>query len=146
MVLPASYTGGRIGPVALQFLTLEHVIFAALMAGLLAALLPTIVFLIRRRRRPGTTAATGGLVASVLTPFLCCTSLVPTLVGGAAALVPLFPVRSGLALQWFVATYETELYIAIVLILAVALYQNARRVLQCSAGRSPTGASREGVR
>lgn len=136
MVLPSSYTGGRIGPRALQFLTLEHAIFATLMAGLMAALLPMAVFLFRRERRPGVAAATGGFMASVLTPLLCCSPLVPTLVGGAAALAPFLSTRSGLALQWFVATYETEVYAGIVLVLAGALYQNARRVAECPACKS----------
>ena len=130
MVLPSSYTGGRIGPAAMHYLTPRLWLFAVLMAGLLALMLPVAVFALRHGGRIRAASGAGGVLVAVITPLLCCSPFIPIVIGSVAAVIPAAG-QMGLPIQGFVATHETLFYAAASGLLALGLYGNARRVLSC---------------
>jgi len=136
MTLPASYTGGVIGPVALPFLDTMLIGFSLLMAALAGLLLPLIVYLLRQGQSASKSTAAGGMLVGLLTPLLCCSPLLPIGLGLVASVFPSMPALLGPRLQGFIANHQAELFTAASLFLLLALYQNARRVvagLRCSA-------------
>ena len=131
LTLPSSYTGGRIGFISFKFLTLEMIIFAILFALLLGVLIPFIVFLIDRRRKGHTTSAAGGIFVSIITPFLCCSPLLPVVLGFIGSIIPILPGSFGLTIQEFIASHETEIYSGAVVLLLLAVYQNSKSIIEC---------------
>lgn len=131
MTLPSSYTGGRIGLISFQFLTPEMIIFAVIFSLLLSVLIPFIVFLVNRSRKGHTTTAAGGIFVSIITPFLCCSPLLPVVLGFVGSIIPILPGSLGLTVQAFVATHETEIYLGVVILLFLSIYQNARSIVEC---------------
>lgn len=130
LTLPAAYVGGIISLRALAFLDAKLVIFAVVMAALAAALAPLMIYLIRRGQGSAKSTAAGGVLIGVFTPILCCSPLLPLAMGFLAALLPALSGAAGVKVQYFIATHQTELLAVAVLLLAVALYQNARKVVQ----------------
>lgn len=131
MTLPSSYTGGRIGLISFQFLTIQMIIFAVIFALLLSVLIPFIVFLVNRSRKGHTTTAAGGIFVSIITPFLCCSPLLPVVLGFIGSIIPILPGSFGLTVQAFVATHETEIYLFVVVLLSLSVYQNSRSIVEC---------------
>jgi hypothetical protein len=129
MTLPASYTGGVIGPVALPFLDAMLIGFSLLMAALAGLLLPLIVYLLRQGRAASKSTAAGGMLVGLLTPLLCCSPLLPVGLGMVASVFPTMPALLGPRVQGFIANHQAELFTAASLFLLLALYQNARRVV-----------------
>lgn len=140
MTLPASYTGGRIGPAALRFLDAKLTVLSVVMAALIALIIPLLVYLLRQGQRASKMSATGGLFVGILTPTLCCSPILPVTLSFLAAFFPSLIATFGWQLQGFIATHQTELFIAAILLLGLALYQNARRVSDGVA--SPVSADR----
>lgn len=135
MVLPSSFTGGRIGPAAMQYLTPGLWLFAILMAGLLALMIPVAVFALRHGGRAKTASGAGGVLVAFVPPLLCCSPVLPIALGAVAAVIPAAG-RVGLPIQGFVATHETLLYAIASSLLALGLYGNARRALGCAHRKS----------
>lgn len=138
LTLPSSYTGGQIGLVSLQFLTGESVVFSMAMATLVALILPLIVYLLRQGQTTNKASAAGGLLVGLATPLLCCSPLLPIAFGVVASLMPALGGAFGARAQGFIATHQTELFSAATLLLALALYQNAKRVVAGAVCRAPT--------
>lgn len=130
-VLPATYTGGRIGFVSLQFLNIKLGIFAFLFSFLLALIIPFAVYAFRKRTSQKTSATAGSFVGSVLPPLLCCSPFLPSI---AALVGGVFPFAFGVSgfLQGLIATYETQIYLIIVLILAYSVFLNAKQVVSAA--------------
>jgi len=128
LILPATYTGGRIGLVSLRFLTPELITFAVLFAVLMSMTISFTVFSYHKVRKGGKTAVAGGFLVSSITPFLCCTPILPIIFGFLGGFIPLLSVSGGNAVQAFIALHETELFIGAILLLVFALYQNAKAV------------------
>lgn len=138
-VLPATYTGGRVGFVSLQFLNIKLGTFALLFSFLLALIVPFAVYAFRKRApletKPltgrasqETSTTAGSIFGSVLPPLLCCSPFLPSvaaLIGGTSP----FAFRVSGLLQGFIATYETQIYAVIVAILTYSVWQNARQVV-----------------
>ncbi|MGH8226154.1 MAG: hypothetical protein ACRER1_08400 [Gammaproteobacteria bacterium] len=135
MVLPSSFTGGRIGPAAMHYLTPRLWLFAVLMAGLLALMVPVATFALRHGGRVKAASGAGGVLVAVVTPLLCCSPLIPIVIGAIAAVIPAAG-HVGLPIQGFVATHETLLYAVASGLLGLGLYGNARRALGCAVGKS----------
>lgn len=127
-ILPATYTGGRIGMVSLQFITPTLALFAFLFSLPLAFVLPFSVYAFKEKRSSGNSSAIGSLFGSVVPPLLCCSPLLPT---AAALLAGFFPFIFGVSgfIQGFIATYEIPIFIAVVFILIYSVWQNARQVV-----------------
>ena len=129
LTLPASYTGGQIGLVSLQFLNATLVILSVLMAALVALILPLIIYLLKQGQHASKASASGGLFVGLLTPLLCCSPLLPIAFGFVASVLPSLAGALGPRLQGFIATHQTELFLTAILLLALALYQNAKNVV-----------------
>ncbi len=128
--LPASYTGGYSSLEALEYLNATLVGFSVLMAALVALLTPMIIYLVRQGQKASKGSAAGGVLIGILAPILCCSPLLPLLMGFIAALIPTLFGTLGVQVQGFIATHQIELFSAASLLLFVALYQNAKKVTQ----------------
>lgn len=135
--LPAKYTGGQIGLVSLQHLSWTMGLWALTFALLLGTVIPFTIFAFRQGVKSQKSSTAGGLFVSILTPLLCCSPLLPALMGFLGSIIPLLPAGSSLVVQKFVATYETELYLGSLLLLVLALYQNAQYIARSPACRIP---------
>lgn len=130
VILPTSFTSGRIGWVSLRMLTPELAVIAFVLALLLALTFAFIALALRVGYKAGKSAAAGGAIVGLLTPLLCCSPLLPL---AFAALATVFPAFIGAApgrVQGFIAVHETELLLAAILLAALALYQNIRRAVR----------------
>lgn len=130
--LPATYTGGQVGMVSLQYLTPLLGAFAVVMAALLALIVTFTAYSMRIGTSTSATTTTTGILGSVLPPILCCSPLLPTI---AAVSVGIFPGAFGVSgtVQGFIATYEIEILTVATVVLVYAVVQNAKGVTQCSA-------------
>lgn len=126
MTLPSAFTGGRVGFIAFQFLNWELTVIATLMALLMGLLLPFMVFLFRQGQKASKAAASGGVIAGIVTPILCCSPLLPLALSFVASFSPSLIGAFGWKIQGFIATHQTELYAGAILLLGLAIYQNAR--------------------
>lgn len=133
MTLPAKYTAGKIGFVSLQYLNASMAVFALAFALLLSLVIPFTIFAFRQGVKSQKSSTAGGLFISILTPLLCCSPLLPTLMGVLGSIIPLLPAGSSLAVQKFVATWEIELYLGSLGLLGLALYRNAGSIANNSA-------------
>lgn len=128
ITLPSAFTGGRIGLIALQFLTAELAIWSVVMAALIAIISAFIVYLVRQGMAVSRASTVGGVVAGVIGPILCCSPVLPIALGFIAGTFPALIGPSAWGLQGFIATHQSELFSLATLVLVFALWQNARRV------------------
>ncbi len=128
MTLPASFTGGYSSFEALNYLTPTLIGFSLLMSVLVALIMPLIFYLIRQGQKSSKSSAAGGLLVGILAPMLCCSPILPILMGFVASLLPTLVGSFGVRLQGFIATHQVELFIVASLLLLFALYQNAKKV------------------
>jgi len=126
--LPASYTGGYSSFAALAYLNVTLVSFSVLMAAQVAILIPLIVYLIKQGQTSSKSSASGGVLIGVLAPILCCSPILPIVVGFIATLIPSLSGIFGVRIQGFIATHQIELFSAASVLLLFALYQNAKKV------------------
>lgn len=127
--LPASYTGGYSSIEALKYITPTLLGFSVLMAALVALLIPLIIYLIRQGQKSSKSSATGGVLIGVLAPMLCCSPILPIVIGFVASLLPTLGGTFGIRIQGFIATHQIELFIAASMLLIFSLYQNADKVI-----------------
>lgn len=130
MTLPSAFTGGRIGPAAMAFLDTTMVIVSVVMSALIASIIPFMVYLIRQGQKASKASAGGGVLVGILTPVLCCSPILPVVMGSVAAVFPSLIGAFGWKIQGFIATHQIELFIFAVLLLVFALYQNAKKVAE----------------
>jgi hypothetical protein len=132
-MLPATFTGGRPGLSALAYLNPGLVVWALVLAALLALLVTATAYLLARgygtRKTVG--AASGGVLAlflSLLTPLLCCTPILPVAFGVLAGWFPFLAGGAGGAFQGFLATHESLFFAVSSLLLLGALVWDVREV------------------
>lgn len=136
MTLPAAYTGGRIGPATLRYLTPELAAIALLLGGLLALMAPLMVYAWRQRHGISAGTAASGALVGFFAPLLCCSPLLPSALGVLAAFFPALAGSAAGSVQGFIATHETAILLASLGLVAWAVYLNARRATagaHCSA-------------
>ncbi|MHB8424017.1 MAG: hypothetical protein ACYDB9_02530 [Gammaproteobacteria bacterium] len=136
MTLPATFTGGRVGFVALRFVNTELVLWSVLMAALLGLLMPFTFYLLRRGYRARTGAAAGGVIVGLVTPLLCCTPVIPIVFSFLAGLFPALAGSAGGVAQGFLATHETLFFSVATLLLIYALYRDARKIAEAACCRT----------
>jgi len=142
-ILPATYTGGRIGLVSLRLITPNLVLFTFLFSVLLAPAMSFAVYAFRKKQTAqSTSSAAGGFVGSILPPLLCCSPLLPSLAALIGGTIPFAFGVSGF-IQGFMATYETEIFIAVTIVLIYSLYQNAKQVVWAEQGICSTRISKK---
>jgi len=137
--LPSSYTGGLISIESLSYLDGQSVFLSLLMAALAALIMAFIIYLFKQGQSANKASATGGLVLGFITPLLCCSPLLPIAFGLIASL---FPTLNGSFLgpqvQGFIATHQEALFTLAIMLLILALYQNAKRITDGVGCRTPT--------
>lgn len=127
-ILPATYTGGRVGWVSLRFLNFKLAVFALLFSFTLSLVMPFTFYAFRKRKSKKSSVAAGSIIGSILPPLLCCSPFLPSiavLLGGFAP----FAFRISGFLQGIIATFETQIFIGITVILMYSVYLNARQVI-----------------
>ena len=129
LTLPSSFTGGQIGLVSLQYLDGSMFTLSLVMALLVSMIITLMVWLIRQGQKASKASATGGVLVGIFAPLLCCSPIIPIIFGSLASLLPSFIGSSGPLFQGFIATYQTELFTIAIILLLLALYQNARKVI-----------------
>lgn len=130
MLLPASDTGGAIGPVALPFLTARDVILAIVMSGLLALTLSLGVYGWRMGSGGGVVGSASGSIVALIAPLLCCSPALPIAIAAIGASLPAVG-AAATPLQGFIATHELVFYATATVLMAWGLQGNAKRVLYC---------------
>lgn len=127
--LPASYTGGVIGLVSLQQMTIELAFFSIAVSVLLSLVLTLNVYAARASvRRRGGALSLGAVAASLLPATLCCTPVVPTVLALLGASTPQIFGLSG-RIQGIFAIYQ-PLFLALALaLLLLALNLAARNAM-----------------
>jgi len=129
LTLPSSFTGGQIGLVSLQYLDASMFTLSLVMALLVSMISTLMVWLIRQGQKASKASATGGVLVGIFAPLLCCSPIIPIIFGSLASLLPSFIGSSGPLFQGFIATHQTELFTIAIILLLLALYQNARKVM-----------------
>ncbi|MFB6158622.1 MAG: hypothetical protein ABEJ95_03075 [Candidatus Nanohalobium sp.] len=126
--LPATYTGGIVGLVSLQYLTPELAFFSLVMSTETALIASFIAY--SSTLSLGTELETStGIAGSILPPLLCCSPLLPALGAVVASLTPL-AINTGY-LQGLIAVYETEILLGATLILGYSAIENSKAVRRC---------------
>jgi len=129
-ILPATYTGGRIGFISLHFLTWRLAVFSFVMALLIALLISFIFFMIHSFRQGSgvnKSVVTGGFLGSILPPLLCCSPLIPSFIGIFGAVSPGVFSFSG-AIQGFIAVNENYILLGAMLLLLFSVVKTAKSV------------------
>ena len=125
VVLPAHELGSDIGLRSFAHLNLRIALFAFLFATLESVLINLWVQLIRKKTHCRTAPAAGGIVIGIVSPLLCCTPLLPTILSFIAILFPSAVSGMGLKIQYAVNVYQTELLLLALVLLLFAIVQNA---------------------
>ena len=128
MTLPSAFTGGRVGFIALKYLTAELAIWSGVMAMLVAIITAFIVYLVSEGMAVSKASTVGGIVTGVVGPVLCCSPALPIALSFIAGIFPALIGPAAWGLQGFIATHQTELFATATLVLFFALWLNARRV------------------
>ncbi|HQT40051.1 MAG TPA: hypothetical protein PK231_11530, partial [Acidocella sp.] len=131
MLLPATSTGGAVGLVSLQFLTIDEFGLAVLMAVLLALTMMLGIHGISQGGRANSTGSVIGAVLAVTPSLLCCSPILPLTIAAIASILPAAG-AFGLPIQGFIATHEAWIYGVAIALMAWGLYSNARRALFCA--------------
>jgi len=87
-ILPATYTGGRIGMISLKFITPTLASFAFLFAFFLAFIFPFSVYAFKNKISTKNSSTTGSILGSIIPPLLCCSPLLPTTLALIAGFFP----------------------------------------------------------
>lgn len=125
VVLPAHVLGSDIGLRSFAHLNLSIALFAFLFATLESVLINLWVQLIRQKTHCRTAPAAGGMLIGLVSPLLCCTPLLPTILSFVAILFPSAVSGMGLKVQYAVNVYQTELLLLALVLLLFAIVQNA---------------------
>lgn len=128
--LPATYTGGRIGLISFHFLTWRLAVFSFVMAILIALIISFILFIICSFRQSGgvnKSIVTGGFLASILPPLLCCSPVIPFFIGIFGAVSPAVFSFSGY-IQGFIAVNENYILLGAILLLLFSVVNTANSV------------------
>ena len=128
IVLPADVLGTAIGWRSFQYISPEIAIFALLFASLETVLINLWIHLIREKSKCKKASATCGIFIGVVSPLLCCTPLLPTILSIIAIVFPTAVLGLGIRVQYFVNTYQSELLILALVLLLLAIMQNSLRL------------------
>lgn len=139
VTLPASLTGGRVSLTNIEFLTPGMTILASALGILLGLILALMVFLLREGQRASGGLASSGFFLGIVTPLLCCSPILPMLLGLVAIAFPALANTAAGPFQAFIARHETALLLVALALMVISLHQNARRVVQGPSCRVKSG-------
>jgi len=137
MILPAHSLGTDIGLQSFRYITPTIGFFSFLLALSESVLISLWVMLIKQRKHCRTAPAAGGIVIGLVSPLLCCTPLLPTLLGVIALVFPSVGSRYGMKIQYFVNVYQNELLVVALLLIVFSIYQNNKYLNSNSTGETP---------
>lgn len=126
IILPAHTLGMDIGFDSFYSLDLHSLIFSLLLALFESLLFSMWFFLIKNNRKCKAAPAAGGMLIGLITPLLCCSPILPTILSFIAILFPSVISGTGMKVQYIVNAYQTELLVFALCLLGFAIYQNAR--------------------
>lgn len=120
--LPATYTGGYIGLISLRFLNLKLIIISLILSFLISLIITFTIFSIRKqlKTKKGKSSSITAFVTSIIPSFVCCTPILPSLISAIILFFPSFSIFIGI--EGFIATYETQIYIIVILFLIYSLF------------------------
>mgnify|MGYP000520651662 CR=1 FL=1 len=126
VVLPAHVIGSDIGWRSFRYLDLKMLSFALLFAVLESVLINLWMHLLLNKSHCKTTSALGGISIGIVSPLLCCTPLLPTVLSFIAILFPSVVSGLGFKIQYSVNVYQTELLVFALGLLLIAITQNSK--------------------
>lgn len=127
--LASPHTGEFITLSSLQYLNPVLISLSVIMAALVALTMSMMVYLFKRGRSSHKVLAAGGASIGLFAPLLCCSPLLPFAMGFLAGIIPSAGGAFGLNVQRFIATHQIEIFSLAILMLILALYQNAKQVV-----------------
>ena len=128
-ILPAHILGMDIGLNSFLNLNIEILIFSFLLSLLESILISMLYFLMTNKIHCKTTSAAGGMFIGLISPLLCCSPILPTLLGFVAVIFPSAMLGVGIKVQYFVNVYQTQLFILALFLLLLAIFQNAKFII-----------------
>ena len=131
-LLPSTYTGGIIGLVSLRFLNFKLGFFAFFFALFLSLILSFFIFSLNRKQKLNS-GFQKTFFGTLLPSLLCCSPLLPLIFGIFAGIFPSFLFVSGF-IQGFLATYETEIYLLLLIFLAYSFVKITKQILNLKRG------------
>ncbi len=128
-LLPASFTGAKIGLFSLKFLTPLMVLIAFLLALFLAFTLTFVIYSWGLRAKvAGTKEGFGAALLAILPGLLCCSPFIPSLLVILGASTPAIFGLTG-PLQGFFVTYSIHFYIVSLALVIWAFYLAAKNLV-----------------
>jgi len=125
-ILPAHILGMDIGLSSFFNLTANIVLFSLLLALSESTLICMWFYLIKHKTQCKTAPAAGGVTIGIITPLLCCSPILPSILSFIAILFPSAISGMGMKVQYMVNVYQTGLLIFALILLLIAIYQNAK--------------------
>jgi len=107
-ILPAHILGMDIGLSSFLNLNTEIVVFSFLLSLLESIVIAMLFFLIANKSHCKTTSAAGGALIGLVTPLLCCSPILPTLLGFVAVLFPSAMFGVGIKIQYLINIYPNR--------------------------------------
>jgi hypothetical protein len=138
MVLLPSLILGRITVQALAYITPVELIFSILMGPALSLVLVMNVYALRRTNACSRKAAALSIVTGVVPNSLCCTTVIPTVIGFVAASTSVLFTASP-AIQAFLARYAVAFYFVSFLSLLYSLQLISRNIVSTKSGKNYVG-------
>ncbi len=129
MILLPSLVIGRVTFQALEFLTPVEFVFAILMGSLLSLVIVMNVFALRNVRTCRRRAGAISLLASILPNSLCCTTIIPSVIGLLAPSTTVLFTLSP-AIQAFLVRYAVAFYVLSAVLLVYSLQLITRQVAE----------------
>lgn len=129
IILPASSTGGRISLANLNYLSLQLISFALIMAALLALIVPMNLKLKASGQKTHKATAVIGGVGGFIGSLLCCSFILPSIIALIAVVLPNVSFLTGV--QGFIATHEADILLLSLVILIYAFIVSARQLNHC---------------
>lgn len=127
-ILPAHILGMDIGLSSFSNLNTEIIFFSFLLSLLESILISMLFFLIINKKHCKTSSAAGGMFIGLISPLLCCSPILPTLLGAIAVIFPSAMLGVGIKLQYFINVYQTQIFIFALSLLLLAIFQNAKYI------------------
>ena len=126
LIFPSEVIGGDIGIESFKNISAQILLLSIVFASLEAVLVNLWVYLIRNKKHCKTAPASGGLLIGFLSPLLCCTPLLPTILSVVALVFPQALTGMGIEIQYFVNVYQLHLMFAALCLLMLAITQNVK--------------------
>jgi hypothetical protein len=120
MILLPSLIIGRITLDALRYITPVELMFSVLMGPMLSLVMAMNVYALRRSKACSRKAVTVSLVASILPNGLCCTTVIPTVIG-LLSVSSSFLFTVSPTIQAFISRYAVVFYFASLLSLLYSM-------------------------